>query len=108
MSVFPSGTPHSFVAGHLRICQREMDVSFSSLIPTALRGLVAAGVAALVLFAFGTEDLTSLDALGGTVLATLGYLSVLVLLCELEPGELRTAYGLIRSQLRRGSGDDAP
>jgi O-antigen/teichoic acid export membrane protein len=97
-----------YVAGHVRICQREMDVSFSSLIPTVLRGLVAAGVAALVLFAFGTEHLSPLDALGGAVLATLGYLSVLVLLRELEPGELRTAYGLIRSQLRRGSGDDAP
>jgi hypothetical protein len=36
MSVLPSGTPHSYRAGHERICQREMDVSFSSLIPTAL------------------------------------------------------------------------
>lgn len=96
-----------YVAGHVRICQREMDVSFVSLIPTALRGLAAAGVAALILFAFGTESLSPLDALAGTVLATLGFLSALFLLRELTPHELRTAVGMVRAQFARG-GNGAP
>ncbi len=54
-----------YVAGHVRIFQREMNVHFASLIPTALRGLAAAGVAALVLFAAGTEHLNPLAALAG-------------------------------------------
>jgi hypothetical protein len=90
-----------YVAGHVRICQRQMDVSFRSLIPTALRGLVAAGVAALILFAFGTENLGPLQALAGAVLAPLGFLSALILLRELKPDELRAARDLIRQQLRR-------
>jgi O-antigen/teichoic acid export membrane protein len=91
-----------YVGGHIRICQRTMGVSFANLIPTAARGLAAAAVAAGVLFAFGTEHLSILDWVAGAILAPLGFLSVLVLLRELKPDELRTAMGLIRRQLRRG------
>lgn len=97
-----------YVAGHLRICQREMDVSFASLIPTALRGLAAAGVAALILFAVGTEHLNPLAALAGAVAATVGYLAVLVLIREVKPEELRAAWAMILARLGRGGPDAAP
>jgi O-antigen/teichoic acid export membrane protein len=96
-----------YVAGHVRICQHEMDVSFASLIPTALRGLAAATVAALVFYVAGTDNLTPLAALAGAVVAPVAYIAVLVLLRELRTDELRSARALILSRFRRGGGDTA-
>jgi O-antigen/teichoic acid export membrane protein len=97
-----------YVAGHVRIFQREMNVKFAPLIPTALRGLAAAGVAALVLYATGTEHLSPLEALAGAVVAPIAYLFVLVLLREVKPDELRAARAMILTRLGRGGPDSAP
>ena len=94
-----------YVAGHVRICQREMDVSFASLVPTALRGLAAAAVAAAILYAFGTDDLSILEGILGAPLAALGFVGTLLALRELKPGELRSAFVLIRGRLRGGGND---
>ena len=91
-----------YVAGHVRICQREMGVSFTSMIPTAVRGLAAASVAGAILFAFGTDDLTIIDYVAGPPLAALAFVGVLLALRELRPGELRAAVSMLRSRLRGG------
>jgi O-antigen/teichoic acid export membrane protein len=91
-----------YVGGHLRICEQSLDVSFGQLIPSLLKGLLAAGAASLVLLAFGTSDLSPLDALAGAVLAVLAFVGTLVLVRELKPSELRTGLRLARGQLQRG------
>jgi O-antigen/teichoic acid export membrane protein len=91
-----------YVGGHVRICQQSLDVSFAPLIPSLLKGLLAAAAASLVLLAFGTSDLSPLDALAGAVLAVLAFVGTLVLVRELKPSELRTGLRLARGQLQRG------
>ncbi len=98
------GTGAAFViytGGHLRICQRALGVRFSVLLPTLLRGLIAASVAVLALFVIGTEQLNPAEWLGGALLATAGYLVALLLLRELSVDDLRAAALLASRPLRR-------
>jgi O-antigen/teichoic acid export membrane protein len=92
-----------YTGGHVRICQEALGVSFSSLLPTVGRGLIAGAVAALPLFAMGTHHLSPLEWIAGSALALTGFVGALVLLRELSMQELRAALDLLRGSLRRRS-----
>jgi len=105
------GTGAAFVlytGGHIRICQRLMGVSFERLALTALRGTIAFGAAALVLFVFGTSHLGVFDWIAGTVLATGAFIGVLILVGELHRDDVRTAIRLLRVPLRRLGAGQSP
>ncbi|HEY8639357.1 MAG TPA: oligosaccharide flippase family protein [Solirubrobacterales bacterium] len=97
-----------YTGGHVRICQRGMGVSFAGLLPTALRGTIAFGAAALVLLAFGTSHLGVLDWIAGTVLATGAFIGVLILVRELRPHDARLAIRLLSVSFRRLREREAP
>jgi O-antigen/teichoic acid export membrane protein len=92
-----------YTGGHVRICQEALGVSFSSLLPTVGRGLIAGAVAALPLFAMGTHHLSPLEWIAGSALSLIGFVGALVLLRELSVQELRAALDLLRGSLRRRS-----
>ena len=89
-----------YVAGHVWVCRQAIALPLGPLALTCLRTLVAAGMAALVLAAFGTEHLSPFDWVAGTVCGTLAY--VLVLVVTREVG--RAEWGRVRSFLRRVPG----
>ncbi len=92
-----------YIAGHLRICQSALGIPFSNLAVSVARGLVAFALAALVLFAMGTESLGALAWVAGTVLATAAYLGSLILMGEVDRNDLRVVARLVHSPLRRES-----
>jgi hypothetical protein len=94
-----------YTGGHIAICQRALQTSFAPLLPTLIRGLVAATVAGLVLFAVGTADLSVLAWVLGTVAATVAYIGTLLLLRELKPAELKALIQrLIPARVKRSNG----
>jgi O-antigen/teichoic acid export membrane protein len=93
-----------YIAGHARICQPALGIPFSSLLPTVARGVLAAGVAGLVLLAFGTGDLSVVAWTSGAVTASIAFVSALILLRELHVDELRAAVRLVRPLLPRMAG----
>ncbi|MEK6251734.1 MAG: oligosaccharide flippase family protein [Actinomycetota bacterium] len=97
-----------YVAGHVQICQRALGVSFSRLGRTSARGIIAWAVAALVLLAFGTGQLSAFAWIVGALTATFAYISALILLRELNPDEVRAAIRLLRRPFRRERVSDAP
>jgi O-antigen/teichoic acid export membrane protein len=92
-----------YVVGHMRICQPALEISFASLVPTAARGALAAGVAGVVLFAIGTSELSPLAWIAGPLVAAFAYISTLFLVRELHMDEVRAALRLIRPLLPRAA-----
>lgn len=90
-----------YTGGHVLICQRSLGVRFTRLLPTLLRGLAAAAVAALALFAFGTKDLSIFQWVGGSLAAGIGYVGALLLVRELSFADLRAARGLVAGAISR-------
>lgn len=80
-----------YTSGHVRICEAALDRSFSPLIPTVARGLVAAGAVAILLLALGTGHLSPVAWVVGCVAAPATYVGVLLLLREMSAGEIRWA-----------------
>jgi O-antigen/teichoic acid export membrane protein len=94
-----------YIAGHVRICQPALGLPFSSLAPTVARGMLASGVAGLVLLAIGTSQLSVLAWIAGALIATLAYIGALILLRELHLDDLRAAIRLVRPLLPRSAGE---
>jgi O-antigen/teichoic acid export membrane protein len=67
-----------YVLGHLWICARLLSFRLAPLVGTLVRALVAAGAACAVLAAFGTADLSAVDAVVGGVLGAAAYLGTLI------------------------------
>jgi O-antigen/teichoic acid export membrane protein len=94
-----------YTGGHIAICQRALKTPFAPLLPTLVRGAVAATAAGLVLFAVGTADLSVLAWVLGTVAATVAYIGTLLLLRELKPAELKALIQrLIPARVKRPNG----
>jgi hypothetical protein len=55
---------------------------------------------AAVLFAFGTESLTAVEAVAGSILALAAYVAGLLLTRELSPAQVRALPQLARGALR--------
>ncbi len=89
-----------YTGGHLRICQQALEVRLAGLLTTFGRGVIAAALAALVLLAFGTSDLSVFAWIAGTVLATAVYVGTLLVLRELSVEELRAGSRLLGRRLR--------
>jgi O-antigen/teichoic acid export membrane protein len=90
-----------FVAGHVVICRRLIDLQLRPLGKTMLRALLASTAMAAVLFAFGTSSLTAAEAVGGAVIGSAAYLAVLLSMREFTPDELRTARSAARGWVGR-------
>ena len=89
-----------YVAGHLWICVRVLELRLAPLAITLARSALAAAVMAAVLFAFGTESLSLLQLAGGS-LALTAYIVVLVLTRELTRADLHLARGALAEALGR-------
>ena len=79
-----------YVAAHLRICGRLLEVSFRPLIGTLARALVAAGAMAAVLAAFGTGDLAAFEIVAGAVCGVAAYCGVLLAAGAVSRREIAT------------------
>jgi O-antigen/teichoic acid export membrane protein len=90
-----------YLAGHLQICRREIELPLAPILGTFARCSLGAAAMAGVLLAFGTADLSPLAAVGGAIAGLLAYTGALVASGELAPGEIRrlgqTAWGAIRA-----------
>lgn len=95
-----------FISGHLWICRSEIGLRLAPLAVTLLRAGLAALAMAAVLFAFGTETLSAVEAIGGSALALAAYLGVLLATRELDRAQLRELLDAARRAApRRRSGD---
>ena len=93
-----------YVPLHLWICKRELRFPVAPLALTLLRALLAAGAAALVLLAFGTNHLSPGRWLLGATLATVALVTVLVLSGEITPAERRAGVSRVRRGFRKTLG----
>lgn len=95
-----------FIAGHLWICRSEIGLRLAPLALTLLRAGLAALAMAAVLFAFGTETLSAVEAIAGSVLGLAAYVGVLLVSRELDRTQLRELFAAARRAARgRGSAD---
>ena len=88
-----------YVPLHLWICKRELRFSITPLALTLFRALLAAGAAALVLLAVGTNHLSAGEWLLGGMLAAAALVAVLVLTGEITPAERRAGVLRVRKTL---------
>lgn len=93
-----------YVPGHLWLCKRALGLRLRPILLTFARALGAGTAMALVLYAFGTGELSFADWIAGPVLGTGAFLLVLVSTGEASLRELRTIAGLVLARLRRGRG----
>lgn len=93
-----------YVPGHMLICRQEVGMPDAELAGTALRGLLACGVASAVLFAFGTEVLTPLEWVGGAILAPTAFVTILLVTGEFTVAQARQLVRLTRAKLRSRNG----
>jgi O-antigen/teichoic acid export membrane protein len=87
-----------YVLGHLWICAKLLRFELGPLISTFVRSLAAAGVAAGVLAAFGTSEISVVDALLGAPAAIAAYALTLLATRELSRRELAAAARLVTSR----------
>lgn len=80
-----------FLAGHVVIVRRLVDLDLRPLAATVIRGALAAAAMAAVLFAFGTSSLSAVEWVAGGVLGLAAYAGVLLATREFSSEELRTA-----------------
>ncbi len=83
--------------GHLLICARHVELPFTRIAVTGIRGLIAAGAMAVVLALFGTNPSIPMLVLGA-VAGTIVFLLTLVLLRELTQPELAKTWFWTRSR----------
>ena len=96
-----------YVAAHLWIADRLVEVRLRALLPTLLRAALAGGVAAGVLALLGTSSLSAGQWIAGAILAPATFLAVILATRELsaeEMGRARQAVAAARGRLRRGPG----
>jgi O-antigen/teichoic acid export membrane protein len=90
-----------YLAGHLWIARDLVDVRAMPLALTLVRALAAAAAAAGALAAFGTDSLSALEAVAGSVAAVSAYVLVLFASRELSPRDVRAALSGVEATLRR-------
>lgn len=93
-----------YVAGHLWICARLLEISLVPLAVTALRSLLASVALAFVLIAFGTQQLDAAEWVLGPICAVAVYLGVLLVTRETSIAELRRPLLALQRRLRRVPG----
>jgi O-antigen/teichoic acid export membrane protein len=89
-----------FTAGHLLIARSLLELDLRRLRGTLLRTTLAAAVMCAVLFAFGTDSLSVIEAIAGSVLGLLAYAGILLVTREVSRAELRAAWSTIGRVLR--------
>jgi len=89
-----------YVPAHLWICARAVDLPLRPLGVALLRSLLAATAMAGTLLFFGTDELSLVDWLAGSVAGVAVYLGVLLATRELSFADLRTAVRVLRDRLR--------
>jgi O-antigen/teichoic acid export membrane protein len=77
-----------YVAGHMWICKRLLDLELRPLGVSLVRCLVAAGSMAGVLALFGTTSLSALEWAAGSAAGLAVYVAMLVVTGEVSRGEL--------------------
>jgi len=83
-----------FLTGHLLIARSLLGLNLRPLGATLIRVSAAAGVMAGVLFAFGTETLTTIEWIAGGALGLAAYAGVLVATREIGRREIEEFRGL--------------
>ncbi len=89
-----------FTGGHLIVARSLMDFDLRRIGVTLLRASLAAAAMSAALFAFGTQSLSVLDAIAGSVLGLLAYAGVLLVTREVTRAELRSAWSAIGGRFR--------
>lgn len=92
-----------YVGGHIRILQQAVGVSFRPALLALLRGSLAFAVAALILFAFGTDHLNPIAWVLGPAFAAVGFVATLVGVGELSPRDVTSGVRLVRTRLLPGT-----
>jgi Polysaccharide biosynthesis C-terminal domain len=90
-----------YVPAHLEICRRRLGFSLRPLGRTLARSLVAAGAMAAVLLAFGTEELSPAEWVGGALGGTAVFGLVLLGLREVSVTEVRGLAGAAKAGVLR-------
>jgi O-antigen/teichoic acid export membrane protein len=86
-----------YVAGHLWVGARLIDLELGRLALTTMRALAAAAAMAGVLFALGTDSLSAPEIAAGAILAPIAYALVLVGTGEFSRRELRWGLNAVRN-----------
>jgi len=84
-----------FTVGHLLIARSLIDLDLRRLGGTLLRTCLAAAAMAGVLFAFGTESLSAVEAVAGSVLGLTVYAAILLVTREVTRAELRSGWSAV-------------
>jgi putative peptidoglycan lipid II flippase len=90
-----------YVAAHVWILRRLLDLRLRPLVPTFARAALAMAATSGVLLLFGTSDVSVPALISGGVLGTAVYAAVLIALREVSPAEARRGLGAIRAALAR-------
>lgn len=90
-----------YVGAHLLLCRRAFDFDLRPLALVLLRATIAAGALALVLFLFGTGDLTVAEWIGGLLLGAFVFMAALLITRETSPAELSAARSWLSQRVRR-------
>lgn len=85
-----------YVPGHYLICQRQLDLDPRPLLLTLVRCGLAGAAMAGILYLAGTDELSTLDWLLGSVAGTAAYVLVLVATRELRRKDLRLVRDVVR------------
>jgi O-antigen/teichoic acid export membrane protein len=89
-----------FTIGHVLIARSLIELDLRSLGMTLLRTTLAAAAMSVVLLAFGTESLSAVQAVAGSVLGLIAYTGVLVASGEVSRAELQAAWSAVGRALR--------
>jgi O-antigen/teichoic acid export membrane protein len=91
-----------YVAGHLWICKRLLDLPLRPVARDLARALLAAAAMSGVMAAFGTKHLSPAEFIGGGAAGIVAYVAVLLLTRAVTPEELRRARSAVARKLGRG------
>src|SRR4051812_3642629 len=91
-----------YVAGHLWICKRLLDLPLRPVARDLARALLAAAVMCGVMAAFGTKHLSPAEFIAGGAAGIVAYVAVLLLTRAVTPAELRRARSAVARKLGRG------
>jgi O-antigen/teichoic acid export membrane protein len=89
-----------YVPAHFLYCQRTLNVPIRPLAITLVRSLMAAGVMALILAAFGTGHLSILELLAGGALGLIGFATALLITREVSLEQVGGLYAEATSRFR--------
>jgi O-antigen/teichoic acid export membrane protein len=91
-----------YVLGHLWICKRMLDLPLRPVARDLARALLAAAAMSGVMAAFGTDHLTVLAIVAGSVAGVAVYVGVLLLTRAVTADELRGAGDVVARKFGRG------